>query len=85
MTATATIECMGHPVNTGRLCQETYESASRFAGRRARELRKLGYRVVTSGMGPQVTRFGIITLTLVSIFQGIHEDTFGIPPVNRIQ
>jgi hypothetical protein len=47
--------------------QESYETSSRGAGRRARELRKLGYRVSVSGMGPQITDMGWITLTLVSI------------------
>jgi hypothetical protein len=47
--------------------QESYESASRDAGRRVRQLRKLGYKAYSSPLGPQVTRVGIIRLTLVTV------------------
>jgi len=47
--------------------QEWYETASRDAGKRARELRKEGYRVAVSGMGSQVTNVGRVNMTLVDI------------------
>lgn len=68
-------------VNSGRWCQESYETASRDAGRRAKELRAAGYQVVVSAMGLQVTRLGLLKLTLVDIRPGRHDDTFYLPPV----
>ncbi len=62
-------------VNSGRWCQETYETSSRDAGRRARALRKAGYRVNVSAMGSQVTSSGLIMLTMVDIRPGTHNDT----------
>jgi hypothetical protein len=47
--------------------QESYETASRDARKRARELRALGFKVSVSAMGPQVTSVGTVNLTLVSI------------------
>ena len=47
---------------------EWYETASRDAGRRARQLRKMGLRVVTAPMGPQVTRVGIVKLTSLHVY-----------------
>jgi len=66
-------------VNQGRWCQESYETASRDAGRRAKELRNLGYAVSVSAMGPQVTGLGVIKLTLVDIRPGANEDTCSLP------
>ncbi len=68
-------------VNNGSWCQESYETASRAVGRRARQLRKAGYRVTVAGMGPQVTQVGVIRLTLVDIRPGAHADTFALPEV----
>lgn len=47
--------------------QEMYETASRDAGKRARELRKAGYRVTVSGLGSQVTNVGRVNMTMVDI------------------
>lgn len=47
--------------------QETYDSASRTAGKRARQLRKHGFRVTCSPLGPQITPVGKINLTLISV------------------
>lgn len=83
MMATTTREpiCYGQ-VNTGNWCQETYESASRDAARRARILRKAGYIVTVIPMGPQVTRVGVVNLTMVDIRPGKGmADTFYLPPV----
>ena len=41
------MRCYGQ-VNQGLWCQEHYETTSRDAGRRARQLRKAGYRVSVS-------------------------------------
>lgn len=68
---------------TGRgWTQESYESASGNARRRASQLRKLGYQVLVHNLGPQITPVGRIRLSMVDIRSGIHEDTTGIPPVN---
>jgi len=71
-------------VNNGRWCQESYETASRDAGRRARQLRELGYAVTVSSLGPQVTPLGSIRTTLIDIRPGANEDTCGLPPVERV-
>ena len=47
--------------------QEVYETSSRDAGRRARKLRKDGYKVVTSPMGYQTTGVGLVKLTMLTI------------------
>jgi len=47
--------------------QEWYGTASRDAGRRARQLRKLGYHVLVSPQGEQMTKVGRIKLTLLTI------------------
>ena len=67
-------------VNHGSWCQESYETGSGNAGRRARSLRKLGYTVTVSPMGSQVTSHGTAKLTLVDISPGAnHFDTLDIP------
>jgi len=71
--------------NNGRWAQESYETASRDAGRRSRQLRKLGYKVAVGSMGPQVTPVGTVKLTMVTVAPGIHEDTFGIPAIEEIR
>lgn len=68
-------------VNSGRWCQESYETASRDAGRRAKELRAAGYQVTVASLGPQITGVGSIKLTLVDIRPGRHADTSGLPAV----
>ncbi len=83
-TATATkIECCNQ-VNNGSWCQESYETASRHAAKRAKELRAKGYKVVVFGMGSQVTPLGYLKLTMVDIRPGTNQDTFGLPEVSRV-
>jgi len=48
--------------------QESYESASGNARKRANQLRKLGYQVAVSSMGMQVTPVGSVRLSMVTIF-----------------
>lgn len=55
--------------------QEVYETASKDAVRRARQLRKAGYRVVVSPMGLQVTKVGLVKLTMVDIRGGDTSNT----------
>lgn len=69
-------------VNQGNWCQETYETASRHARIRAKQLRKAGYKVSTSPMGPQVTKVGTVKLTMVHILPGQNKDTFELPDDN---
>lgn len=66
-------------VNQGAWCQETYDTASRDAGRRARQLRRLGYDVRVSSLGPQVTQYGIVRCSLVDVRPGTRADTSGLP------
>ena len=72
-------------VNNGRWCQESYETASRDAGKRARLLRQLGYVVSVAPLGPQVTRAGVIKTTIVDIRPGNHFETLGLPPVDTVR
>jgi len=72
-------------VNHGLWCQESYETASRDAGKRARQLRKLGYEARTSAMGCQVTPWGSLKLSLVDIRPGIHEGTTELPKVEMVK
>lgn len=54
--------------------QEWYETASRDAGRRARTLRKAGFRVSVECMGVQVTRVGRVKMTILSVHDaGLHQ------------
>lgn len=68
-------------VNTGSWCQESYETASRDAGRRAKQLREAGYSVIVASMGLQVTSVGLVKLTIVDIRPGTNRDTFYLPAV----
>lgn len=47
--------------------QEHYESASRAAGKRARQLRKLGLKVIVSPLGSQVTSVGTVNMTMLTV------------------
>lgn len=75
------MKCYGQ-VNQGLWCQEWYESSSRDAGRRTRQLRKLGYDAVSSAMGEQVTDVGRVKMTLVDIRPGARRDTLDLPKDN---
>ena len=72
-------------VNQGRWCQESYETATRDAAKRAKQLRQAGYAVSVSAMGPQVTPLGTIRLTMVDIRPGQHTHTWQLPPVTRVE
>jgi hypothetical protein len=48
--------------------QEHYETASRDAGRRARGLRRLGFRVSVAPLGPQVTRAGVVRMSMLTVY-----------------
>ncbi len=66
--------------------QETYETASRDAAKRAKVLRAAGYAVNVSGLGSQVTPLGMLKLTLVDIRPGhLCLDTADLPPVERVE
>jgi hypothetical protein len=63
--------------------QEEYETASRHAGQRAAKLRKLGYKVLVSGLGSQITPMGRLNMTMVDISPGRSGDADldAVPPV----
>lgn len=70
---------------TGRnWTQESYETASGDARKRAKELRAAGYIVAVCPLGSQVTPLGLIKITLVDIRAGRHQDTTEIPPVKKV-
>lgn len=67
---------------TIKWAQEIYETSSRDAGVRAKQLRKLGYKVIVSSLGMQVTSVGYIKMTMVDIRPGTHLDLYNLPEVN---
>lgn len=69
-------------VRTRTCQQEWYDTASRDAGRRARVMRKQGFRVFVEGMGGQVTSVGRVKMTLVSILAEAGEE---IPAPARLE
>lgn len=71
-------------VNNGNWCQESYETASRDAGKRTRQLRKMGYVANSSPLGMQVTQYGLIKLTMVDVRPGCNVDTCNLPPATRL-
>lgn len=76
--------CM-QQVNSGRWCQESYETASRDAAKRAKQLRAMGYQVTVSSIGSQVTPLGLIKTTLVDIRPGSNADTCDLPAVEKVE
>ena len=72
------MKCYGQ-ANQGLWCQEWYETASRDAGKRTRQLRKEGFQAFSSSMGNQVTSVGSVKMTLVDIRPGSHMDTTNLP------
>jgi len=77
------MNCYGQ-INGNGWTQENYETASRDAGRRARQLRKAGYKVIVSAQGSQVTNVGRINMTMVDI-HGNFEQMSNLPPVNIVR
>ena len=54
-------------VRTRNSQQEWYETSSRDAGKRARQLRKLGLKATVSAMGLQVTDVGTVRMSLLTV------------------
>lgn len=81
MASAKAITCYGQYHSQGAT-QEWYETASRDAGRRTRELRKAGFRCVSEGMGSQVTPVGRVAMTLVHVWR---DDAADLPPVNVVR
>ena len=77
------MNCYGQ-TNGYEWTQESYETASRDAGRRARQLRKAGYRVAVSPQGMQVTPVGLVNMTMVDI-RGNSEQMQHLPSVNIVR
>jgi len=65
-------------INQGKWCQESWESTSKQAGIRAKELRRQGYEVIVYSMGTQITPHGKMRLTMVDIRPGTNFDTINI-------
>ena len=74
------IICYGQ-VNSGNWAQEWYETTSRHARKRARILRKAGYTVTVSAIGPQLIGPRAVKMTLVNIRPGSHDGTADLPYV----
>ena len=65
-------------MNNGSVCQEWYETGEGSARQRSKQLRKLGYRVV-SDSSEQVTPVGRVRMTLLTIFAANNDGTWDIP------
>jgi len=61
--------------------QENYETASRTAGRRARQLRKVGYHVTVCPMGSQITSVGAVNMTMIDIRETLDITIANLPDV----
>ena len=71
-----------HGIVTGRTFrQEHFETASKDAGQRAKVLRKAGFNVDVSALGPQVTNVGIVKMTMVTI----SNPNENVPEVNVVR
>ena len=56
--------------------QESYETGDPSIKTRAKQLRSRGYRVATSSMGPQVTQYGVVKMTLLDVRPGTSGDEY---------
>lgn len=56
--------------------QESYETGDPDIKRRAKQLRALGYRVLSSSLGSQVTQYGRVKMTLLDIRPGTTGDEY---------
>jgi hypothetical protein len=61
--------------------QEHYETGSGDAYLRAKQLRKLGFQVTVSALGPQVTNVGTVKMTMLTI----QSNGLEIPAPSRIE
>ena len=74
--------CYGQ-ITTRNSCQETYETASRHAAIRGRQVRAAGFRAYSSALGLQVTGVGTVKLTMLTIMPKQDSYFDGLPPVRR--
>ena len=84
MNATKTTIKAAYLTNHGDYAQETYETGSGHARRRAANLRKAGYTARCSQMGRQITPWGMAKLTMIDVRPGCHRDTFDLPAVELL-
>jgi hypothetical protein len=61
--------------------QETYETASKHAAIRAKELRAAGYQVTTAALGLQRTSLGLIKMTMLDIRIADYQQLDNLPEV----
>lgn len=59
--------------------QEHYQTGSGEARKRARFLRRAGYRVLSSQMGEQIGEWGSMRMTMLTIYPGSHADLSALP------
>jgi hypothetical protein len=58
---------MSHIVRGRDWQQEMYDTGSGIARKRANQLRKAGFKVVTSQLGNQITDLGVVKTTMITI------------------
>jgi hypothetical protein len=75
--------CYGQTFFRG-FVQEFYETASKHAGIRARNLRKAGFNVRTAPLGYQVTSVGAVKMTLLNAYGEIDIDNLPAVRVERL-
>ncbi len=71
-------------VNQGNWCQASISTGNKDIKVACRTLRDMGYKVVSSSMGNQVTSLGILKLTMIDIRPGLNEDTFGATEILKM-
>ena len=71
-------------VGTPTWRQESYETQSGHARRRAKELRKAGYDVKIGSLGAQITPVGLAKITMVTIRPGTHSDLDNLPELATV-
>jgi len=71
-------------VNNGNWCQEHYEMGSKDLKERSKALRQLGYQIYRGYLKNQITQYGRINITCLSIFPGKNDNTYELPQVENI-
>ena len=70
-------------VNQGSWCQASVPSGAIGIRTAASILRREGYKVSVGSMGTQVTRLGILKMTMIDIRPGTNPDTFSASDILR--
>lgn len=70
-------------VNEGRWCQATVSTGATGIRTAASILRREGYQVSVGSMGNQVTRLGVLKMSMINVRPGTNPDTFPVSDILR--